>query len=38
MFLPLETFIFLDPALRIILGNGLIMGLLICILLERVLK
>ncbi len=38
MFLPLETFVFLDPALRIILGNGLIMGLLVCILLERVLR
>lgn len=38
MFLPPETFVFLDPALRVILGNGLIMGLLVCILLERVLK
>lgn len=38
MFLPPETFVFLDPALRIILGNGLIMGLLVCISLERVLR
>ncbi len=38
MFLPFETFHFLSPTLRIILGNGLIMGLVVCIFLEKVIR
>lgn len=37
MLLPSETVAFLHPSLRLILGNGLITGILLCIILDRIL-
>lgn len=38
MFIPAETFALFRQPVQIVLSNGLIMGLLICITLERILK
>jgi xanthine/uracil permease len=38
MFLPVEVVSLLHPSLRLIFGNGLIMGIAMCILLERMLS